>query len=182
MDSDTKFRSMLDTPSQHSPRILQIRHQWPLIAVDIAMLNSPQMGETIDIHDIAKTYNLDEDEMCQLMANETFTQLVSEALKNTQTLGPRAGFMYRTEAMITEITEHLFLKAQANLLEPKDELKFLEHLLKSIGYDAPAESKNKDQPSMNNAVQVVVQIPADIDTPRFRELKKIAGNVEVIDG
>lgn len=140
---------------------------WPLIAHDLAMLAVPANGTTnFTAEDIARNYQLSNEQFEQLLELSSFQALLQSELKRIKELGPNAGARMRAESMAMAIQERLFSKVTTGELDDKLTVQFLGMLLKSAGIEQPPEMAQAAAP------QSTVNIAFNV--PRLPNSKKLA--------
>ena len=147
------------TPAEASPQLLKIQHRWPLIARDIILMSVSQAGTSYTPEDIAKSYDLTPDEFVTLMRLPMFVEIFKGELSRLKELGPFAGYRMRTEALISDLQERLYLRAQSGVMDDKQMLQFLTVLMKSAGLDAPNEPQQTPSTVNQTAVNISFNIP-----------------------
>lgn len=157
----------MTTPTDASPVLLKMQHQWPMIARDIAMMTQPNANSTYSAEDIAKAYDLTETEFVTLTQLPVFVDLVRAEFARMKELGPFAGHRLRAEAIVGDLQERLYAKACSGEMDDKHLISFLEILMKSAGIDAPIEHKQE-----TNTVQTNVNIAFNI--PKLPNNKKLS--------
>ena len=148
----------MTTPTDTSPVLLKMQHQWPMIARDIAMMTQPNANSAYSAEDIAKSYNLTESEFVTLTKLPVFIDLVRAEFARMKELGPFAGHRLRAEAIVGDLQERLYARACSGELDDKHLINFLEILMKSAGLAAPAEPKQDTSPVQTN-VNIAFNIP-----------------------
>lgn len=156
----------MTTPSELSPKLLRIQHQWPTIARDIVMMTQPNSNAAYNAQDIANAYNLAQDEFVSLMNLPVFVELVRTEFARVKDMGPNAGHKLRAEALVGDLQERLYLRAKSGDMEDKHLISFLALLMRSAGLDAPPEQKQ------DGSVQTNVNIAFNI--PKLPNNKKLA--------
>lgn len=140
---------------------------WPLIAHDLAMLAVPTSGASnFTAEDIARNYQLSNEQFEQLLNLSSFQTLLQSELKRVKDLGPNAGARMRAESMAMAIQEKLYAKVASGELDDKLTVQFLGMLLKSAGIEQPPEMVQAAAP------QSTVNIAFNV--PRLPNSKKLA--------
>lgn len=160
------------TPASLSPQLLQIQHQWPLIARDIAMAAHPTKNSIYTAQQIAKSYQLSEEEFVTLTELPVFKDMVMLEVARLKQLGPFSAHKMRAEAMATDLQELLYLRATTNLMDDRTTLKFLELLTHSAGLGDVVEKKDT---TVNNAVgiNVTFNVP-QLNNPKLRHMTGVS--------
>lgn len=155
-------------PINHNDRLLQMRYLWANIAWDLAQTHIPSADPTSP-EAIALTYGLSEDEFVRLMSLPDFKKLFQNEYQRVKEMGSRAGYVFRAEAILAELTVNLRNK----LREPTAELKDLLSGYKIISETAGlAVGKDKDTPQVNTQVAVQIVVP-ESNNPKFASLRAI---------
>lgn len=155
--------------------LLAIKHLWPSIAKDIALLTVPGGGTHYTADDIAKTYGLTADEFADLTRLPAFETFVKDELARIKSLGPNAGARMRAEAMAVSMQEQMFQQACAGVMDEKVQLQFLNTLLKSAGLDQPPENARAAAPQ--SVVNVAFSIPR---LPTNRKLSHLTARSQTV--
>lgn len=153
------------TPASLSPTLLQKQHQWPIIARDLALLATPQMGTAYSVEDIARAYGITISEMQVLLAVPAFKQYVKDE-KDKITSDPHGGNRARAELIAADIQEVLYLRAKEGTISDTVILKFLQHLDTVSGV---IDNKDKNNSVNQNAISVTVNVPR-LNNPKLAHL------------
>lgn len=137
--------------------LLEIKHLWPSIARDIALMTAPGGGTSYSAEDIAHNYGLNQDEFARLVSLPAFEAVVKDELARVKSLGPNAGARMRAESMATAMQEQMFKQACAGGMDEKVQMQFLNTLLKAAGLDQPPENARAAAPQ--NVVNVAFSLP-----------------------
>ena len=149
----------MNTPLDLSPLLLKKQHQWPMIARDIALMSQPQSGTVYTASDIAKSYDIPAEDFVHLMKLPVFVDLVKSEMARLRELGPFASYRIRTESLVSDLQERLYLRAQSGEMEDKAMLQLLSILMRSAGMDAPVENKSEGGNVNQTAVNISFNIP-----------------------
>lgn len=149
----------MTTPVQASPLLLKKQHQWPMIARDIALMTQPQNGTAYTAADIAKSYGIPDADFVMLMRLPVFIDIVKSEMARLKELGPFAGHRMRTEALVTDLQEQLYMKAKSGDMEDKQVLQLLSMLMRSAGLDTPIDNKQDAAPITQTAVNISFNVP-----------------------
>lgn len=171
---------MADEEISASQALLARRHEWPLIARDLALLAVPVEGATTFApEDIARVHGLTQGEFDTLLQVSSFQTLVAQEVDRIQELGPHAGVRLRAEAMSMALQEYLFKRAQSGALEDKTVLQLLGVLMKAAGIEQPVEQVQAAAPQ--STVNIAFNLPR---LPTNRKLAHLMNQpqVNVIDG
>lgn len=139
--------------------LLSIQHQWPLIARDIVLMLYPSPGSKYTGEDIARNYNISNDDFLCLIKLPIFNDIVKTEIARFKSLGPDAGYKLRVEALVADIQERLYLRIKHGVMDDKSSIQFLEMLMKSIGADAPIQEDKPASSVTNTAVNISFNIP-----------------------
>lgn len=144
--------------------LLEIQHQWPLIARDIVLMLYPVKGSTkYTGEDIAKNYGLTQADFCELLRLPIFCDIVKTEFQRFKSLGPDAGYKMRVEALVADVQERLYLRIKRGSMDDKSAIQYLGMLMRSIGLDevAPAEKPvaTAAAAQANTAVNISFNIP-----------------------
>lgn len=163
------------TAASLSPKLIQIQHQWPIIARDLVLLDTMQMGTTYDMSDIAAAYGITIQDLRALIEIPAFQSCIEAEKKRFEALGPQAGIMFRAEAMALDLQEVLYLRAKQGEVDEKTIMSFLQYLSKISGLEPAKENNNINQ----NAINITVNVPK-LDNPKLAHLYPVE-DVEYAD-
>lgn len=155
----------MTTPASLSPILIQIQHQWPIIARDLALLTNSQMGSTYSITDIASAYSITVADLQILLNVPVFQNYVKEEKRKIES-NPHGGNKVRAETMAMDLQEVLYLRAKDGTLTDTVILKFLEHLARVSGLE---DNKDKNTNINQNAINVTVNVPK-LNNPKLAHL------------
>lgn len=150
-------------------KILAIRHKWPLLAFDLAVMWTPQSGVTYDYDHILEKYGITLEELHMLCALPAFKPIAEEQKKRLKSYGSDPVEAFKLKAMAINIAEMQWEKAFNGELEAKDINKFLELLLKS-SIDKQDTATN----TANSNVMVNITIPSLPSNSKLDHLRDIA--------
>lgn len=153
------------TPASLSPALIQKQHQWPIIARDLALLASPQMGSTYGVEDIAIAYGITIAEMQVLISLPAFQNFVKEEKAKIDS-NPHGGNRLRSEIMAMDMQEVLYLRSKEGNISDKVMLNFLEYLSRVCGLDS---GKEKNTAVNQNTISVTVNVPR-LNNPKLAHL------------
>lgn len=139
--------------------------RWPSLAQDIAVMAAP--GSPIDSLDhIYSSYNIDEDELNELLKVPLFQQHFQTAAQELKAQGSRAGAIYRAGTLAQGVSEKLYRDFLDGQMKAPDAIKFLDLLYKASGMT------DKSQPQVAVQVNNGVQLPQPVglDNPKFQHL------------
>lgn len=159
-------------PIKHNDPLLQKRYLWANIAWDLAQTHIPSADPTSP-RDIASTYNLSEKDFVRLMSLPDFKRLFRSEYQRVKDMGSRAGYVFRAEAILAELTVNLRNKLKDPTAELKDLLNAYKVLSDTAGLTA---AKDKDTtPQVNTQVAVQIVVP-ESDNPKFASLRAVPVN------
>lgn len=125
-----------------SVAVLEMPSRWPSLAQDVALLAIPNSPVT-NVDDICRAYDISREELERILNVPYFQQLLEEASRSLQGLGPKAGMRYRAMQLSQALAEVLFRKAHSGLMKDQDMLKLLDSLLRASGVEKePAAQVN----------------------------------------
>lgn len=155
-----------------SNRLIDIQHQWPLIARDIALMCHPQQGSTqYTAKDIAANYSLSIEDFRYLIRLPVFQDILKIELAKLKALGPDAGYKMRIEAFIMDIQEQLYVRIKRGTMDDKSAIQFLQMLMSSVGLITNGkEQPTASSPVNNTAVNISFNVPK---LPNNRKLNHI---------
>lgn len=144
--------------------LVAIQHKWPLIARDIVLMFQPQAGTQYTADDIINEYKLTKEDFVRLTKLPVFIDIVRAETARLRELGPMAGYKIRTEALITDIQERLYLRIREGSMDDKSALQYLSILMKSIGLEQPPQQPGAapgpiNVPTQNNTVNISFNVP-----------------------
>lgn len=128
------------------------RLRWPSLAQDLAVLSAP--GSNLDLDNILKAYGVTNTELKQILVIPEFQSMFREEMNRVQSLGTRAGDIYRFSTLSQSLSEKLFRDAMASAMDAKDAIKLLELFCK-----AARLTDVKEAAQVNTQVNVGVSLP-----------------------
>lgn len=143
---------------------------WPSLAQDLAVMLVPGTPLT-NIEQIYATYNIDEQDLRELLEIPEFRDLFRKEKAQYKAEGKHAGAMYRFNSLSQSLSEKLFSDAMASAMDGKDAIKLLELFMKAARLlDIP-----KDAPQVNTQVNVSIPlpIPTGLKNPKLSHMAKL---------
>lgn len=143
---------------------------WHDIARDVVLLTMPQHGPTElrpVLEDVLKEYSLSTEDMVALFENPDFSEMLQDEYDKAKDYGSDASHVYMIRDMVTDYGARLHQRMLDNMavIEPKDQLKYYELILKSAGWLEPRQGKDIN---ISSNPQVNVQV---INVPRLNNPK-----------
>jgi hypothetical protein len=137
--------------------------RWAGLARDCVYMCLPQSKKELTLPKILEDYGLTESEFALIMADPDFEELLRAEGARAKAMGPHAGFIFRVEAMTSDLAEHL----HSRLTDPDDPAPLAELIR---GYATLAKSAGLDE-LPERAKTVGTQVAVQVNIPQLTNPK-----------
>jgi hypothetical protein len=116
------------------------------------------------IKDVLRDYRLTVDSLASMLETPRFRAMLEAESARADSLGHRAGYVFRAEDMLSELAERMYQMAMAPDAEPQDVIRAFGAMLQSIG--GVESGRQRDGGPVTN---IQINIPP-LDNPKLRHL------------
>jgi hypothetical protein len=151
--------------------VFDARIFWPDLARDLVYLTlpnlSPDKPATLDV--VKDAYGLDDAGLNAIVDQPDFQAVLRRERDRAKALGPRAGHVYRTEAMIADLSEKIYARARSGGERLDEVVKAYVALARTAGIDEPADRRDRSGGATTN---IQINVP-NLANPKLSHINGV---------
>ena len=137
---------------------------WPDLAKDLVLISLPGTGTRTTLGMVLKEYRLDLGDLAPILESPRFKALLEAAAARAKSLGHRAGFVLRAEAILAALAEQIYLKAVTPTATLSDVVRAFAAVQQSLSGGSGAGAAGA-------TTNILIQVPR-LDNPKLRHLER----------